>query len=65
MLIYGKGRAARRLFLYGLSMTENRKGGGEMKRITTYKEYKTLKAIYKNSQIVSVSDSDALIFIRK
>lgn len=36
-----------------------------MKRITTYKEYKTLKAIYKNSQIVSVSDSDALIFIRK
>lgn len=24
MLIYGKGRAARRLFLYGLSMTEKK-----------------------------------------
>lgn len=36
-----------------------------MRRITTYAEYKAIKAIYKNSRIVSVSDNGALIFIKK
>lgn len=36
-----------------------------MKRITTYAEFQALKAMYRNSQIVSVSDNGALIFIRK
>lgn len=36
-----------------------------MKRITTYQEYQTLKALYRKVIIVSVSDYDALIFIRK
>lgn len=36
-----------------------------MKRIKTYTEYQALKAIYKNLRVVSVSDSDALIFIQK
>lgn len=36
-----------------------------MKRITTYAEFQALKAMYRNSQIVSVSDYGALIFLRK
>lgn len=36
-----------------------------MRRITTYAEFQALKAMYRNSQIVSVSDNGALIFIRK
>jgi len=36
-----------------------------MKRITTYLEYQALKAIYSQVTIVSVSDSGALLFIRK
>lgn len=36
-----------------------------MKRITTYQQYKALKAIYKEIKVISVSDHDALIFIRK
>ena len=36
-----------------------------MKRITTYRQYQALKAIYRAVTIVSVSDSDALIFIQK
>lgn len=39
--------------------------GGEMKRITTYAEFQALKAIYKETKVVSVSDHGALIFIRK
>lgn len=60
-----------RLFLYGLSMTETSNTanknmeGGEMKRITTYAEFQALKAIYKETKVVSVSDHGALIFIRK
>lgn len=36
-----------------------------MKRITTYAEYQALKAIYRVTKVVSVSDCDALIFIQK
>ena len=36
-----------------------------MKRITTYAELQALKAIYKFTKIVSVSDHGALIFLRK
>lgn len=36
-----------------------------MKRITTYAEFQALKAIYKETKVVSVSDYGALIFIRK
>lgn len=36
-----------------------------MKRISTYKEYQVLKAIYKTVKVISVSDSDALISFKK
>ncbi len=36
-----------------------------MKRIKSYLEYQALKAIYKTVTVVSVSDSEELIFIRK
>ncbi len=36
-----------------------------MKRVKSYFDYQVLKAIYKTVIIVSVSDSDALIFIKK
>lgn len=36
-----------------------------MKRITTYQQYKALKAIYKEIKVISASDDEALIFIRK
>lgn len=35
-----------------------------MKRVS-FKEYKILKIIYKSITIVSASDNEALIFIRK
>lgn len=68
--MYGRERAARRFFLYGLSMTEkgiikNNGGNNKMKRITTYAEFQALKAIYKSAKVVSVSDHGALIFLRK
>lgn len=35
-----------------------------MKRVTM-KEYKVLKTIFKNVMVVSASDNEALIFLRK
>lgn len=35
-----------------------------MKRVS-FKEYQILKAIFKNIVVVSASDNEALIFIRK
>lgn len=36
-----------------------------MKRITTYAQFQALKAIYKETKVVSVSDHGALIFLQK